>query len=44
MKPLPGSSLEVIKAEFFFELLMHLLADPCRLYGGCQRTQVGVRR
>ena len=28
METLPGSSLEVIEAEFFFELLMRLLADP----------------
>ena len=44
VKALPGSALEVIETEFFFELLMRLLADPSRLDGGCQRTQVGVRR
>ena len=44
MKALPGSALEVIETEFFFELLMRLLADPSRLDNGCQRTQFGVRR
>ena len=34
MKALPGSSFEVIEAEFFFQLLMGLLADPPRLDGG----------
>ena len=34
VKTLPGSSLEVIEAEFLFELLMGLLADPSRLDGG----------
>jgi hypothetical protein len=28
MKTLPGSSLEVIKSEFFFQLLMRLFANP----------------
>ena len=28
MEALPGSSLEVIKPEFFFQLLMGLLANP----------------
>ena len=40
MKSLPGSSLEVIKPEFFFQLLMGLFANPSRLDGGGQRTQV----
>ena len=40
MKTLPGSSLEVIEAEFFFQLLMGLLADPPRLDGGGQGAQV----
>lgn len=31
VKALPGSALEVIKAEFFFQLLMRLLANPSRL-------------
>jgi len=28
MKALPGSSLEVVEAEFLFQLLVGLLADP----------------
>ena len=28
MKALPGSSLEVVEAEFLFQLLMGLLANP----------------
>ena len=28
VKALPGSSLEVIETEFFFQLLMSLLANP----------------
>ena len=43
MKALPGPALEVIKAEFFFQLLMRLLADPSRLDRGCQSSKVGVR-
>ena len=31
VKALPGSSLEVIQAEFFFQLLVSLLANPSRL-------------
>ena len=34
VKALTGSSLEVIKAEFFLHLLVSLLANPPRLYGG----------
>jgi hypothetical protein len=34
MKALPRSSLEVIKAEFFFDLLVSLLANPACLDGG----------
>jgi hypothetical protein len=34
MKTLPGSSLEVIKSEFLFQLLMGLFADPPRLDRG----------
>ena len=34
MKALPGSSLEVIETEFFFQLLVSLLANPSRLDGG----------
>jgi len=40
VKALPRSSLEVIEAEFFFQLLMSLLADPSRLDGGSQGAQV----
>ena len=40
MKALPGSSLEVVEAELFFQLLMGLLADPSRLDGGGQGAQV----
>jgi hypothetical protein len=31
VKALPGSSLEVVKTEFFFQLLVSLLANPSRL-------------
>ncbi len=34
MKALPGSSLEVVEAELFFQLLMGLLADPSCFDGG----------
>ena len=34
MKALPGSSLEVIKPEFLFQLLMGLFANPSRFDGG----------
>src|SRR5215510_581542 len=44
VKALPGSSLEVVKTEFFFNLLVSLLANPTRLDGGCQGAQVGLRR
>ena len=44
MKPLPASPLEVIKTEFFFELLMRLLANPSRLDGCRQGAQSGLRR
>ena len=39
VKTLPGSSLKVIEAEFFFQLLMSLLTDPPRLDGGGQGAQ-----
>ena len=39
MEALPGSSLEVIEAEFFFQLLMGLLAYPPRLDGSGQGAQ-----
>jgi len=42
VQALPGPSLEVIEAEFFFHLLMGLFADPSRLDGGSQRAQVGA--
>ena len=40
VKALPGSSLEVVEAEFLLELLMGLLADPSRLDGGSQGAQL----
>ncbi len=43
VKALPGTSLEVVEAEFFFQLLMGLLADPSRLDGGGQAAQVCPR-
>ena len=44
VKPLPASTLEVVKADLLFELLMRLLADPARLDGGCQCAQISLRR
>src|ERR1700731_2741870 len=44
VKTLPGSSFEMIKAEFFFHLLVSLLAYPSRLDGGRQGAQIGRRR
>ena len=44
MKALPGSSLEVIKSEFFFQLLMRLFANPSCLDGGGQGAQVRLCR
>src|SRR5215472_206097 len=44
MKALPGSSLEVVKTEFFFHLLVSLLANPTRLDGSCQGAQVDLHR
>ena len=44
VKALPGSSLEVIEAEFLFQLLMGLLTNPSRLDGGGQGAQVGRSR
>src|SRR6266481_668811 len=43
-KALPGSSLEVIETEFFFHLLVSLLANPTRLDGSRQGAQVGLCR
>ena len=34
VKTLPGSSLEVIKSEFLFQLLMRLFTNPSCLDGG----------
>ena len=44
VKALPGSSLKVIETEFFFQLLVSLLANPSGLYGGRQGAQAGLRR
>jgi hypothetical protein len=43
MKALPGSSLEVVEADLFFQLLMGLLADQSRFDCGGQSTQVRPR-
>ena len=46
VKALPGSSLEVIKTEFFFHLLVNLLANPAPLkicVLGRQRIERRVR-
>ena len=44
VQALPGSALEVIETEFFFQLLVSLLANPSRLDGGRQGAQVSLRR
>src|SRR5580658_9727961 len=44
MQALPGSALEVIEPEFFFQLLVSLLANPPRLDGGRERAQVSLCR
>src|SRR5262249_37167555 len=44
MQALPGSALEVIETEFFFQLLVSLLANPSRLDDGRQGAQVHLRR
>ena len=44
MQALPGSTLEVIEAKFFFQLLMSLFANPSRFDGGRQGAQVGLCR
>ena len=41
---LPGSTLEVIETEFFFQPLVSLLANPSRLDGGRQRAQADLCR
>ena len=43
MQALPGSAFKVIETEFFFQLLMSLLANPSRLDGCRQGAQVGLR-
>ena len=44
VKALPGSSLEVIETEFFFQLLVSLLANPSRLDDSRQGVQVRLCR
>src|SRR2546423_6059662 len=44
MQSLPGSTLEVIETEFFFQLLVSLLANPSRLDDARQGAQVHLRR
>src|SRR5437763_16585170 len=44
MQALPGSALEVIETEFFFQLLVSLLANPSRLDDARQGAQVHLRR
>ena len=43
MQARPGSALEVVETELFFQLLVSLLANPARLDGGCQSAKVGLR-
>jgi len=44
MKPLPGSSLEVIEAQFLFHLLMCLFANPSRFDDRRQLAQLHFAR
>jgi hypothetical protein len=44
MQALPGSALEVIETEFFFRLLVSLLANSSCLDGGRQGAQIGLCR
>src|SRR5262245_61755375 len=44
MQALPGSALEVIETELFFQLLVSLLANPSCLDGGRQGVQFGLCR
>ena len=44
VKTLPGSPLEVIEPEFFFQLLVRLFANPSCFDGRRQRAQVRLRR
>ena len=39
VKALPGASLEVVEAEFFFQLLMRLLTNPSSLDDGGEHSQ-----
>ncbi len=41
---LPGSSLEVVKTQLFFHLLVSLLANPSCLDGGRQGAQLSLGR
>ena len=40
VKAMPRSSFEVIKTEFFLQLLMRLFANPAGLDRSCQEAQV----
>ena len=42
VQALPGPAFEVIETEFFFQLLVRLLANPSRLDGGRQGAQFGL--
>ena len=44
VEALPRSSLEVVETQFFFQLLVSLLANPSRFEGGRQGAQVRLRR
>jgi hypothetical protein len=44
MQSLPGSDLEVIETELFFQLLVCLLANPSCLDGSSQGAQRSLRR
>src|SRR5262245_49963841 len=44
MQALPGSALEVIETEFFFQLLMCLLANPSCLDSGRRGSQISLCR
>src|SRR6266436_3065612 len=39
VEALPGSPLEVVETQFFFQLLVSLLANPSRLDGGRQGAE-----
>jgi len=43
VEAVPGSPLEVVETQFFFQLLVSLLANPSRLDGGRQGAQVRLR-